>query len=65
MQIANFEIPANEQLELCEPSVFSITINRWCGCDDSGIDSFVILLKDGRGNVVHREEFSGKGDVVK
>ncbi len=51
----DLEIPLNGSVELSEPSVFSVKINRWgVGGND---ECFVILVKDRNGAIVHHSEF--------
>ena len=52
----DLEIPLNGSVELSEPSVFTLKINRWsCGGSD---ECFVILVRDGNGAIVYRSEFN-------
>ena len=51
----DLKIPLNGSVEMIEPSVFSVKINRWdCGGSD---ECFVIVVKDGNGAIVYRSEF--------
>ena len=52
----DLEIPLNGSVELSEPFVFSVKINRW---DLGGSDEcFVIVVKDGNGAIVYRSDFT-------
>ena len=55
MKTQDLDIPLNGSVEMIEPSVFSVQINRW-GREGSD-ECFIIIVKDGNGEVVHRSEF--------
>lgn len=46
----NCEIPINGEMEISESGVFSVTISNWEPC-------YVVVLRDGKGNVLFRKEF--------